>query len=328
MPNSQPDQDSPWKTILRQYFQEAITFFFPKTAARIDWSHPHEFLDKEFQQIAPDAAIGKRYADQLVKVWLKQGQQVWLLLHIEIQASPEKIFPKRILIYHLRIFARFDSHPVSLAILCDRSANWRPNQYSFSSPDTDLTFRFGIVKLLDYQERWVDLEQSRNPFAVVVMAHLKTQETRKNLRQRKEWKFSLIRGLYEQGYGRQEVVNLFRFIDWVMILPEGLSREFWQELKTYEEERQMPYVSSVERIGFEEGHQKGLQQGLQQGREEGERSLILRQLTRRVGELPERVRSQIEALSISQLNLLGESLLDFSGLPDLEAWLASQADLP
>lgn len=57
------DQDSPWKDILRQYFQDAIAFFFPQTAARIDWSHPHEFLDKEFQQIAPEAAIGKRYAD-------------------------------------------------------------------------------------------------------------------------------------------------------------------------------------------------------------------------------------------------------------------------
>jgi hypothetical protein len=78
------DHDSPWKDILRQYFQEAIAFFFPETAAEIDWSRRYEFLDKEFQQIAPEAEIGKRYADQLVKVWLKQGQELWLLVHIEI----------------------------------------------------------------------------------------------------------------------------------------------------------------------------------------------------------------------------------------------------
>jgi hypothetical protein len=83
------DQDSPWKDILRQYFQDAIVFFFPQTADQIDWNRPHEFLDKEFQQIAPQAAIGKRYADQLVKVWLRRGQELWLLVHIEVQARSE-----------------------------------------------------------------------------------------------------------------------------------------------------------------------------------------------------------------------------------------------
>jgi hypothetical protein len=56
----------------------------------------------------------------------------------------------------------------------------------------------------------------------------------------------------------------------------------------------------------------------------GERSLILRLLNRRVGDLPESVRSRIEGLSIEQLNELGEALLDFTGLADLEAWLEQQ----
>ena len=55
---------------------------------------------------------------------------------------------------------------------------------------------------------------------------------------------------------------------------------------------------------------------------ERERSLILRQLTRRVGEFPLQVRSQVEGLSIEQLELLGEALLDFTGLPDLQQWLS------
>jgi predicted transposase/invertase (TIGR01784 family) len=320
MSASRSDQDSPWKDILRQYFPEAIAFFFPETSAQIDWSQPHEFLDKEFQQIAPNAEIGKRYADQLVKVWLKQGQQLWLLVHIEIQAKPETNFAERMLVYHLRIFDRFHSHATSLAILCDRNANWRPNQYRFSSPDTELTFRFGMIKLLDYLSRNAELEQSRNPFAVVVMAHIQAQETQRDSQGRKDRKLSLIRRLYEEGYERREIVNLFRFVDWVMILPKGLESEFWQELKVYEEERRMPYITSVERIGFE----RGVEQGLEQGAQREARSLILRQLTRKVGELPQQVRSQIDTLSITQLEMLGEALLDFSSLSDLEVWLAQQ----
>lgn len=338
------DRDSPWKDILRQYFQEAIAFFFAQTASQIDWSIPYEFLDKEFQQIAPDAEIGKRYADLLVKVWLQQGQELWLLVHLEIQAQPESDFEERMLTYHLRIFDRFHSHATSLAILCDSNARWRPYQYQFTSPDTELTFRFGMVKLLDYRDRWAELEQSSNLFAVVVMTHLKTQETKRNLSSRKIWKLSLIRQLYEKGYARQEIINLFRFIDWVMILPEELSHAFWQELKAYEEEKRMPYLSSIEQIGYEEGKKKGLEQGIEQGIEQGleqgieqgleqgieqgarqeARMLILRLLTRRLNNLPDSMRSQIEGLALSQLESLGEALLDFSNLSDLEAWLTEQ----
>jgi hypothetical protein len=53
-----------------------------------------------------------------------------------------------------------------------------------------------------------------------------------------------------------------------------------------------------------------------------ERSLVLRQLNRRVGTLSEAIRAQIEALSLGQLETLGEDLLDFTGLADLENWLA------
>lgn len=62
----------------------------------------------------------------------------------------------------------------------------------------------------------------------------------------------------------------------------------------------------------------------ERGAERRERSLILLLLTRKVGELPDSVRSQIEILSTPQLESLGESLLEFSNLSDLEAWLVAR----
>ena len=56
-------------------------------------------------------------------------------------------------------------------------------------------------------------------------------------------------------------------------------------------------------------------------REAEEQPLILRQLTRRVGELPQPIRQRVENLSSEQLENLGEALLDFSSMADLEAWL-------
>ncbi len=94
-----------------------------------------------------------------------------------------------------------------------------------------------------------------------------------------------------------------------------------QALKTLEEERTMPYITSVERIGFE----RGLQVGEESGMEKGERSLVLRLLQRKFGELPDRALTQINALAGSQLTALGEALLDFGTLADLTVWLERHA---
>jgi heme oxygenase len=49
---------------------------------------------------------------------------------------------------------------------------------------------------------------------------------------------------------------------------------------------------------------------------------VLRQLRRRLGELSEAQLAQIRQLSIPQLENLGEALLDFTDITDLENFLA------
>jgi Domain of unknown function (DUF4351) len=322
MSTPRTDQDAPWKIILRNYFQEAIEFFFPDTARLIDWSRGIEFLDKELVQIAIEAKIGRRYADQLVKVWLKQGKEAILLIHAEIQAKPEANFGERMLVYNLRIFNLLHRPVVSLAILCDGDRRWRPNRYEFIAPDTQLTFTFGMVKLLDYQDHWDELEQNQNPFATVVMAHLKMMATKgKNKSQeRKYWKFWLIRRLYEKGYNRERVLNLYRFIDWLIMLPKALNDEVWAELKAYEEENKVPYITSVEKIGFERGIAQGVQQGVQQG----EQKLTILLLEQRLGQISPELREQIDGLSLPQLEALAIALFDITSIAELETWLSQK----
>ncbi|MBW4616697.1 MAG: DUF4351 domain-containing protein, partial [Desmonostoc vinosum HA7617-LM4] len=59
----------------------------------------------------------------------------------------------------------------------------------------------------------------------------------------------------------------------------------------------------------------------QEGKQEGEQRLVLRQLQRRVGELPQQVQGRIQTLSLEQLEALGEALLDFTAIEDLLNWL-------
>ena len=72
---------------------------------------------------------------------------------------------------------------------------------------------------------------------------------------------------------------------------------------------------------YQEILQEGVQQGIQQGIQQGEVTLTLRLLTRRLGSVPPQLRSQIQQLSTTQVEDLGEALLDFSSTQDLVDWL-------
>ena len=211
-------------------------------------------------KIVRDAELGKRLADKLVKVWRLGGEEAFVLCHIEIQGTQERHFAERMFTYYHRIRERYDRPVASLAVLTDESSTWRPQSYSLELWGTKSTFQFPITKLLDYVQTWTDLEESTNPFATVVMAHLKALETRQDALLRKQWKFQLTRRLYEQGYQRQDILNLYLFIDWLLALPKDIEAIFLQDLEQYEQENQMPYVTTVERNAEERGRQEAQQE--------------------------------------------------------------------
>jgi hypothetical protein len=150
---------------------------FSSGTADIDWSRGYTFLDKELQQVMRDAELGRRLADKLVQVWLRDGAETWVLIHIEVQSQEETDFAQRMFVDHYRLFDRYSRQVVSLAVLGDERIAWRPAVFDYGLWRCELRFRFPAVKLLDYRRAWAALEASRNPFATVVMAHLTAQET-------------------------------------------------------------------------------------------------------------------------------------------------------
>ncbi len=304
-----PDYDSPWKQALEKYFPAFMAFFFPRAHADINWESGYSFLDKELEKVVRDAELGKRLADKLVQVWRQDGEAEYILAHIEVQGQKKLDFPERMYVYNYRIYDRYRRPVASLAVLADEEDHWRPAKYSYELWGSRAGLWFPVVKLLDYREQWQELEASDNPFATVVMAHIKAKETAHNSDERYRWKLNLIRRLYEGGYRKEDILELFRFIDWVLQLPQEQEERLWQELNDFEARRKMQYVTSVERIGFEKGKQEGLQLG--------EMTVIKRQIIRRFGEIPAWVEECLAKATVHEMEQWAERILDASSLEDV-----------
>src|SRR5262249_25745511 len=155
------------------------------------------------QQVVREAELTRRTVDKLVKVWRRSGKEEWVLIHVEVKAQEEMEFAKRMYVCNYRLFDRYNRTVVSLAVLGGDRPGWRPAEFGHTLWGCGVRFWFPVVKLLDHAADVAALEANPNPFAVIVLAHLKTLETRGDPEARRGWKVHLVRGLYERGLDKE-----------------------------------------------------------------------------------------------------------------------------
>ncbi len=343
--------DSPWKDALTDFFSPCMELLFPEAFEMIQWEKPFRFLDQELSRILHDAPSGKQIVDKLIELYLRDGDKSYVLLHLEVQAQTESHFAQRMYMYNYRIYEKYKRRVASFAILADENSIWKPNSFEYNLLGCHIKMTYPIAKILDFRERWEELESSNNPFAIVVMAHLKSLETKYKYKTRFQWKSSLARNLYQKGYNRDTIVSLFRFIDGVMSLPKELENQFWIQVLKEEEVKQMPYVMSIERMaeekgnlrgfekgeqegfqkgeqeGFQKGEQEGFQKGEQEGFRKGEEQGILRKsqenildlLGHRFGSCPSTIENEIKKIcNLGQLKELFRDAIDCKSLDEFQ----------
>ncbi len=289
--------ENPWKESIQVYFREFMEFFFSKEAKEIDFDADAEFLDKEFEKIVAESESGKRLADVLARVWLHSGDEKMILIHVEVQGYQERRFAERMYIYNYRIFDRYDLDVASFALLTDRSVKFRPGEYKRKFGRFELNFRFPMAKLIDYKNREKSLKKNDNPFAVLTRAYLQEIDRSGTYDEKMLGKVSLIKELYKKGLDRQDILQLYKFIDWIITLPEGLKSRFHEEIIKIEEEEKMPYITTAEQIGIE----KGIQQGIQQGMVMDAQEMVIDALAERFGILRTELIKRIKAISSREI---------------------------
>ncbi len=222
----------------------------------------------------------------------------------------ENKFSDRVYIYSTRLFDKFRRPVASFAVLGDGDRSWRPQLFQQKALGSRHDFSFQIAKLLDYEEDEL-LKISNNPFSIIVQAHLAAQATKSRTRQqnRRQQKYNLTIMLYERGWSKQEIIDLYRFIDWVLTLPPELEESFRQDITNYEREKNMPYISTIERMGKAEG------------KIEGRVDLIALLLAQQLGTLSGETIEDLKKVPIEQLDQLALNLRDFTNIDALATWI-------
>jgi predicted transposase/invertase (TIGR01784 family) len=309
------DHDQLFKELLSTFFLEFLELFFPQIAAAID-PDSVSFLPQEY---FADLTVGEtKIVDLLAQVRLA-GQDVGFLIHLEAQATSRAEFSRRMFFYFSRLHQKYLQRIYPIVVFSfDEPYREEPQQYCVEFDDFKvMEFNFKAIQL--NRLNWRDFLNQLNPVAAALMAKMRIDEG-----DRPRVKVECLRVLATLRLDPARTKLISGFVDTYLRLnvqEEQVFQESVGTLEGTEREGIMQIVTSWMEQGIAEGRTEGIAEGEQRGRTEEARSLILRQLTRRVGILPSEIRSQVESLNLEKLESLGEALLDFSSGADLVEWL-------
>lgn len=303
--------DESWKNIIESLFPHFLRFFVPKLYFDTDWTKKVYFLDKEMKQLSKSSKSGAKYVDKLVKICLKNGEEQWLLIHIEVQGYSDKSFPQRMFRYYYRIFDKYDEKIVSVALLTGSASDPSQGRFESEAYESGVVFRYLSKRLMDYDKS--ELEKDDNPIALAVLA-CQERELAKQKGELYNAKRRIIRYMYERGYNKEEIIALFDFIDWVLQLSEEEENLIMEEIREIEGEKNMPYINSIKRLAIKEGKREGKIEGRIEGRIEGKiegmREAIIEILDERFGNIAQEASSVINQIDdIDKLKFLNRVAL-------------------
>jgi hypothetical protein len=158
------DFDVAWKIVLETFFEDFLELFLNKLYCNIDWDKGYVSLEQELQDIFKDNKIGKKRADKIVQVTLKNGEKRLILIHLEVQSSPKKEFNKRMFIYYYRLFNKYECPIVSNVIYTYSGSSYKTDCFQEENYGTELTFKYNMFDVESYEIP----KNNINPFCKVI----------------------------------------------------------------------------------------------------------------------------------------------------------------
>jgi hypothetical protein len=150
------------------------------------------------------------------------------------------------------------------------------------------------------------------------MVHWQTIKTSKDKKQRVNEKLTLIKHLYKKGFSKQDIINLLRFIDWVMVIPKEVEPLFDQKLEKYEKEKQMYYITQLQRPSYEAG--------IKEGEKKAHSKLLSRQIAKKFNSQVRRESPRLRHLTTDDLMELADNIFGFNSLDAVHDWIKQRRE--
>ena len=224
------------KAAFVEWFADLLRFLYTDADEVFDLGRGVTAMEKELLEIMPERERigGTLLADLLMKVYLRNGTEQWLLIHLEVEAGSSKRFAERLWRYYIRLTDRYNVPIIPIAVFTGGPKQRRPTEYRFEMLGTKVYFAFKSYHVFDHTE--AELLSNPNPMALVILAcQAEAQEAKLGEFRLNEIKKRIVEGLVERGItDTGQIVRFIRFLNNLIYLTD--------------KELNLNFVKTVERL--------------------------------------------------------------------------------
>jgi predicted transposase YdaD len=265
-------KDALWKGIIDNLAIDFIAFFFPEIHAQMDNTQQIDSLDKELAAMQPQSDSKLRHADKLLRAVLKDGNETWILIHVEVQGYTDPQFTMRMFQSYYRILDKYGKPPVALAIYTDRSLSSHLSQYHSTHYQTTINYKFQTFSIISHQP--AELRKSGNPFGFILEIARRALDPYDDDNAIINSKLEMIKYYLTQGLDKKKLRYLMDFIRYYLRFENQNSSTIFEDklLEIHLNQNTMGIRESILYDMKEQGREEGLEQGLEKGREQGRKA--------------------------------------------------------
>lgn len=192
--------------------------------------------------------------DMLVKTFLKDGKEEWVLIHIEIEGGNDMGFSRRMFMYWYRIYDRFGVDIAALVVFTGNKYQKRSEVFEKEFLGTKVHYSFNTYHILDHSEE--ELLKMDNPFALIVLAAQKALlRDRIPEQELGEQRLTVARALIQSHkYSHEQIINFLYFLkNFIYIENPVINRNFDREIEVLTgKENAMGIIETIKKITREE----------------------------------------------------------------------------
>ncbi len=156
------------KGALEDFFEDFLRMIFPDADNIFDFSKKPEFLEQELSEINSGYYVKHpKVLDKLVGVHLKDGRQLWVRVHLEVEKTARKSFGRRMFRYFSRLYDKDDVPVISIAVFLEKRGQNNKPAYNYSLHGTEVDFRFNAMYVAELDD--IELSRAPNPFAKILL---------------------------------------------------------------------------------------------------------------------------------------------------------------
>ena len=309
------DHDQLFKNLFQEFFADLLRIVAPELAAKLRAEEP-TFLESELFTSFPEGR--HRYLDLVARVETRQAEPPMVLVHVEVEArARRKSIGRRLLDYYMQLWLEHHQPIVPIVVYLKggkpdvtreevRLEVFEDSYLSFSYLAFGLSRSDAPTYLARPEPLAWGLAGLMKPGGGSAARH----------------KLACLTPITKATLTDRQRVLLVNCIETYVQWNDAAQREYEALLAEEGNEEvatmEMTWADALRAEGMEQGLEKGMEKGREEGREEGRRELLLEQLERRFGPLPDATVKRIQALtSREELSGLAARVLEASSLEDL-----------